>query len=192
MDNCDTKLANLSRQEIKRFWSRVDRRDPDECWPWLKRADKDGYGIISFQFVQLRTHRVAFFLSTNIQPLRMKVLHQCDNPPCCNPAHLFLGTPAQNMLDKCAKGRESKGAKHSASMNSDLRKGDLNGARLHIERMPRGEANGNAKFTPEIVRAIRRRYAAGGIYQHQLAKQYHVTQAVISQIVSGKTWRHIL
>lgn len=192
MANSDTKLANLSPQEIERFWSRVDRRGPKECWPWLHRVDKDGYGLLSFEFVRLRTHRIAFFLSTGIEPLCMRVLHECDNPPCCNPRHLFLGTADENMRDKCEKGRQSKGLKHSASMDATKRRGDRNGARLHIERMPRGEANANSKFTADVVRAIRQRYAAGGIYQHELARQYHVTQAVISQIVSGKTWRHLL
>src|SRR5690349_1291171 len=92
----------LSRFDTARFWSYVDRRGPNDCWPWLKGRDADGYGHFKADHRYLRAHKIAFFLSTGSWPLL--VLHDCDNPPCCNPSHLKSGTQLENMHDKIRKG----------------------------------------------------------------------------------------
>ncbi len=90
------------------------------------------------------------------------VLHKCDNPPCVNPAHLFLGTNRDNTHDAMAKGR-----------------------------MARGEANGSARLTRAEVIEIRRRYAAGGTTHRTLGVEYGVSRTTISYIVRRQCWRYV-
>ena len=89
------------------FWSRVDVRTPGECWPWRGATNSDGYGRHKIAGVTLNAHRVAWDITYPDQPLPDGVLacHRCDNPPCCNPTHLFPGTPADNTRDMIRKGR---------------------------------------------------------------------------------------
>lgn len=96
----------------------------------------------------------------------MCVLHRCDNPPCCNPAHLFLGTHADNVRDKVNKGRQSR---HSSP----------------------GEAAGLAKLTNEQVLEMRRLYAEEHIRQVDLAARFGVGQSAVSAILRRRTWSHI-
>jgi hypothetical protein len=93
-----------------RFWSKVSKGDPDDCWEWSACRLPGGYGRFSVSDgrpqVYQYAHRIAWEL-THGSPGPKQVLHRCDNPACCNPAHLFLGTQKDNMLDKVAKGRAS-------------------------------------------------------------------------------------
>jgi hypothetical protein len=88
-----------------RFWPKVDRRSPDECWPWKGAEHGNGYGGISVLGKSVPAHRVAYALANGEPPGEMFVLHRCDNPRCCNPDHLFLGDHAANMEDMVYKGR---------------------------------------------------------------------------------------
>jgi hypothetical protein len=88
-----------------RFWTRVDKSDPDGCWLWTGCTTAAGYGRLSWGSVLSSAHRVAYMLAVGpIQPGE-HILHRCDNPPCCNPAHLSAGTNRDNMLDAASKGR---------------------------------------------------------------------------------------
>jgi hypothetical protein len=107
----------------------VDVRGADECWPFLNARDRKGYGRVFHRGKVRWAHRVAWELANGPIPEGMWVLHSCDNPPCCNPAHLRLGTPADNAADRDARGRR---------------------------RPPRGEANGRAKLSAEDVVDLRR------------------------------------
>jgi hypothetical protein len=98
------RLRTLPVFDAARFWSKVDRRGPDECWPWLGHLDDGGYGRVGRgHFV---ASRVAWELHNEAQvPEGQRVLHSCDNPPCMNPAHLWAGTQKDNVQDAISKGR---------------------------------------------------------------------------------------
>lgn len=86
-----------------RFEAHVDKSG--DCWLWTGPRSASGYGRCSRGMKKHRAHRVAFALYVAEIPEGMHVLHRCDNPPCVNPAHLFLGTHIDNMRDMEAKGR---------------------------------------------------------------------------------------
>lgn len=95
---------------IEKFWSRVDKRGADECWPWKGSFDKDGYGQIwdGLAKKMKRAHTMSAELHLGERNGRL-VCHSCDNPSCSNPAHLFFGTQQDNMADKVSKNRHAKG-----------------------------------------------------------------------------------
>ena len=148
-----------------RFWEKVDRSGgPNSCWPWLAAKTKGGYGYFKTGSVMVGAHVFAYALLNGPGPNGLYTLHSCDNRPCCNPKHLFLGSHAQNQTDKLSKGRQSKGVGRPQSKLSD-----------------------------EIVRGIRSRYKPrdpvdGG---SALAAEFGVHPAVVSFVVNGKTWAHV-
>jgi len=158
-----------------RFDRKVDRNGgPNACWPWRGATDRKGYGVIGLgrrADGTRRVHQVAWLLAHGPVPDGLCVLHECDNPPCCNPAHLFLGTILDNNRDMFAKGR------HTWTTHPELR--------------ARGERHGRAKLTDDAVREIRTRYAAGGVTQRELATAYGVDQQVIWAIVHRRRWAHV-
>ena len=101
---------------------------PDACWPWTASTDDWGYGTLRYQGKVQKAHRLMWRDTRGPIPVGLLVLHRCDNPPFCNPAHLWLGTDADNAADKTAKGRGNQ---------------------------PKGEASGTAKLTWEQARAVR-------------------------------------
>lgn len=111
-----------------RFWAYVQRGETNECWEWTGSRDTAGYGRIRVGVTAYRAHRVALALSGREVPPHLFACHHCDNPPCCNPAHLFLGTVGENTRDMVRKGRKPS----------------------HV-----GVRNPRAKLTPEQVREIR-------------------------------------
>jgi len=132
-----------------------------------------------------RTHRVAWFLATGEIPA-MQVLHRCDNPPCVNVDHLFLGTHDDNMEDKRAKGR----AVHRDRSNLGPKvpaTGDRHGTHLYPE-LYRGERNGSARLTEADVIAIRE---AADVLYRDLAARYGITATAVGYIRRGETWQHV-
>lgn len=91
------------------MWEKVDKNGPNGCWVYSGASDRRGYGRPGTWKAGSRkriyAHRRSYELLVGPIPAGMLVLHRCDNPPCCNPAHLFLGTDLDNHLDKVAKGR---------------------------------------------------------------------------------------
>ena len=111
--------SDFSSAEVKRFWSHVDITTLFDCWPWKLSTMPKGYGQFQ-RFTRkpvpknLRwlTHRVAYTLHHGHCPDDICVCHSCDNPICCNPAHLFLGTKLVNNRDSVEKGRNQHGQRH--------------------------------------------------------------------------------
>lgn len=101
-------IPTLTDNQIARFWSKVNKRGSDGCWEWSACLQSKGYGYVNFNGRQLLSHRVAYFLSTDVQPGKLCVCHHCDNPKCCNPDHLFLGTISENNTDMFSKGRANR------------------------------------------------------------------------------------
>jgi len=101
-------------QRILKFWSKVAiTADDEKCWEWHGWKDKDGYGSIRPDpYSHTRTHRFSWMITYGNIPDGLQVLHKCDNPPCCNPKHLFLGTTQENTKDRDNKGRGIKGEGH--------------------------------------------------------------------------------
>ncbi len=138
---------------------------PSGCWIWQSTL-KNGYGIITIDKRAVYAHRLSWRLVNGIPPADMEVCHSCDVPRCVNPAHLFLGTHADNMGDALAKGR--------------------------IKNPPtkRGTAHGMVKLSDEQVIAIRKS-AADGHTHEAIGYAFGVTAANVSMISRRKTWRHI-
>lgn len=156
------------------FWSHVAKVE-GACWEW-QGAKCRAYGKFTSRTLggTFAAHRLAWVFTFGEVPNGLHVLHRCDNPPCCNPAHLFLGTQADNVSDMHAKGRGAKG--------------DRSGLRRHPESVLRGTHNPQAKLTEEAVAAIKSAPRSRGS-QHTLAVRYGVSDATISGILAGKTWQ---
>lgn len=95
---------------VERFWPKVEKPSGDGCWVWTGCRVKKGYGIVRLDRSErmASVHRVSWALHNGPIPDGLLVLHRCDNPPCVNPDHLFLGTHTDNMKDMVRKGRQSK------------------------------------------------------------------------------------
>jgi hypothetical protein len=148
-------------------WSaRVDRSGgPDACWPYTGSCDAAGYGSAKVDGKSVGTHRLAYQEANGPIPSDVFVLHRCDNPPCCNPTHLFAGDQQANMDDMTSKGR-GRTVAH------------------------RGEDNGYTTLTVADVRALRVAVQRGES-QRRVAQRFGVSQPTVSRIVRGKTWGHL-
>ena len=109
---CSTRCYHTSQLEprTERFWAKVNRLGPDDCWLWTgsRKGGKWGYGQLGSRDRRLApesAHRVSWEIHHGSIPDGMKVLHRCDNPPCVNPNHLFLGTLRDNTQDMLIKRR---------------------------------------------------------------------------------------
>lgn len=153
-----------------RLWRQVDRRGPDECWPWTASARITGYGVLGRggrRKEKVLAHRAAWEVTHGPIPDNGEhhgtvVMHICDNRLCCNPAHLKLGTQADNVRDMDAKGR-----------------------RMVVTRT--GEEHHMTKITEDDVRAIRASTERAGI----LAAHYGMDRHTITSIRKRKTWKHV-
>lgn len=113
------RMANLadglqrwtpSESDLARFWSKLPERKPGECWQWTGCRDGKGYGFFTMKSQYVAAHRFSYFMANGPFPLGLVVLHSCDNPVCCNPAHLSIGTPKDNTHDAMRKGRLMNGS----------------------------------------------------------------------------------
>ena len=152
----------------KRFWLKIDKKAPNECWEWKAGCFKNGYGAFGYNGKVVKAHRLAWELTYGPIPEGMFVLHHCDNPKCCNAKntkdHLYLGTQLDNMQDRDNKGRASRISKNN------------------------GENHGRAKLTKEQTNEIRR-LRNEGYKQQKLADMFGVSRRNIRSILNNKIWR---
>lgn len=151
----------MSVKDELRFWSKVNITSDNGCWEWKNYRDNFGYGTIWWKGKPRLAHRVAYEISNGDIDNNLLVCHRCDNPKCCNPDHLFLGTNKDNVIDRNKKGRQAR---------------------------PKGESNSQSKLTWEIAGEIRRRYQSGGVSQRSLASEYGVNQSQVYRIVNNLRW----
>ena len=164
---CSSQCAYAARRIDKtaRFWNYVDKSaGPDACWPWTRACTPSGYGHYEMLGRQDACHRFAYELTHGALPKGAYILHSCDNPPCCNPAHLSLGTALDNMRDALSRG--------------------------HRNNLPKGEHHCHHKLTANQVKEIRS-LRASGIAGSDLAAQYGVSQSTICDIIMRRTWDHL-
>lgn len=157
------KIPILTKELFDRFWSKIiNTGNIDDCWEWQAGTSAAGYGIFNVGETDYIATRVSYNLHYKKDPLELSVLHKCDNPKCCNPHHLFLGTKSDNMKDMVSKGRSNKGS----------------------------DVNTN-KLTEVQVKEIRLYYKKGEMNKSELARKYGVYHTNIASIVNNKTWKHI-
>lgn len=152
---------SLVISDVVYFWSKVDKSS--NCWIWTASKTNGRYGQFYAQGKRCLTHRYSWLIHNGDIPKGLCVCHTCDNPPCVNPKHLWLGTNADNMRDKIKKGRLRVGI---------------------------GERNGKSKLVTKQINSIRALYLKGYV-QTVLAKKYDVCQQTISHIVTRKFWKHV-
>lgn len=149
--------ANLA----KRFYARVNVGNESDCWEWSARRDPNGYGRIDIGGKPVLAHRIAFQLANGYEC--ENVCHSCDNPPCCNPAHLWPGNPKLNAEDRDRKGR------------------------LRLGPPLKGSTNPASRLTEEQARYI----LASSKTQRALAARFGVSQTAIGLIKRGINWPHL-
>lgn len=152
-----------------RFWHRCEKQSSG-CWSWTGGKTSSGYGTVSRDRATRLAHRMAWELAIGPIPVGKAVLHRCDNPPCINPSHLFLGTLSDNTQDMIRKGR------HVFTM--------------HPERHPHGEKHPLAKLTCSEARQIAD--LRGLMSAREIAAAYGVSQGSVTSIFAGRSWKHAL
>lgn len=154
----------------EKFWENVLVPDSDEeCWPWISSLTPRRYGRYPFrpfpssrEKCEFRAHRIVWFLTYGYIPHDLCVCHHCDNPSCCNPHHLFVGTSPENSYDRTRKMRQAWGEGHG----------------MHF-------------LTAKQVRKIRHIRATQGIPYTELGKMFKVNHTTICSIVRRKSWKHL-
>jgi hypothetical protein len=167
------KMIDFSVAQTERFWASVDVGG-DGCWEWQRKRNKDGYGTFTTPLPAVggktrrsewRANRVAYYLAVGVDPGEQLVCHHCNNEPCCNPGHLWLGTDNDNTQHKLEQGRQvlCSSEDHPAS-----------------------------KLTDAQVREMRKDIAqATRDHMYEYARKYDMTVSNIAAIVNRTTWLHL-
>jgi HNH endonuclease/CENP-B-like protein len=157
---------------IERFWAKVTIAD--SCWLWTGATTPFGYGVLSTgtwmyarRYQQILAHRASWILHYGPVPIGLQVLHHCDNPPCCRPDHLWIGTQKENMHDMIKKGRH------------------------FTQGLPQNRAGENpqAKLTGQQVAQIRR--LRGTHSERAIAKMFGIHRSTVNRITANKRWSYL-
>jgi hypothetical protein len=150
---------------LERFWSKVDcSGGPDACWPWTAAFDSWGYGQFRVDGKNVIASKFAFKIENELPP-GLNVLHKCDNPPCCNPGHLYAGTHKQNAADMVTRGRHAHGERGGLAKLTDLQ---VLEARLRFR--PKHPVHGCTA----------------------MAKEFGVSVQSLHLAITGKQWAHLV
>ncbi len=151
MNNINTK---------RDIWKRIDKKGENECWNYIGYL-RNGYGRIQINYRYYLAHRIVYEDIYGSIPDGMCICHSCNNPSCCNPKHLYMGTQTDNMKQMVNDGRTGK-----------------------------GEDAGGVKLTEKSVLEIRKLYFSGEYSQKKLGEIFRVTQSNISYVIN-KTWKYL-
>jgi hypothetical protein len=170
----------ITRPAAERFWSKVDKSGA--CWLWTTGRTGDGYGAFYVRRdgrdYLVRAHRFSYELAHGPIPEGAVVRHSCDTPLCVNPAHLLIGTVADNNADM-----------HERSRINPPR-GDAHWSRHNTTSVPRGERQPHARMTEDKVRDMRQRFADGAALR-DLVAEFGMSLTAVWQIVHRQRWRHV-
>lgn len=165
-------IPPLTENDLKRYWNKVKIGSKDECWPWIPSLKNNQHGRIGMggrKGQDFLAHRIGYFIGTGIDPIKGKLRHTCDYPPCQNPDHLIVGTQAENMVDMIQRGRK---------------------------RQVAGESHPRAKLTADQVTEIQRRYIKDrqtdknrNLGSFALAKEFGISITQVLTLVKGKQWK---
>ena len=147
------------------FWGKVRKGKSNECWEWTASKDSDGYGNgFASTGIAVKAHRLSWVIHNGPFTNNLLVLHKCDNPPCVNPKHLFLGTQRDNVYDCMNKMR-----------------------RAHLF----GETHGRSKLTAKEVEMIKHLHLKRNVPKKIISEWFGVTNTSICYIFNGKNWKHV-
>lgn len=158
---CSEASATRAAGRAVPFEDRLTRNDATGCLEWQGSRDRDGYGTLRAGRRDHKAHRVAYERAHGPVPAGRVVCHTCDNPPCCEPSHLFLGTVAENNADRQSKGRQARGVRSAW-----------------------------AKLTDHMVRQVRA-LVASGASQQAVADLFGIHQTTVSAIHRRRAWAHV-
>lgn len=211
-------IPTLTKSDLERFWAKVEVRGADDCWEWTAYRDANGYGKIGVAGKACLAHRLAYFIEYNIDPVNQFICHACDNPSCCNPAHLWPGTNRDNIQDASRKGRISRGEHRNTARLTEHDVRDIcRSTASHtclakrygvspptVGEIKRGKSwkhvpGLRVKCTTSHLRRNGKNATlteqdveeirASNESQRILARRYGVSQSNISKIRLGKTWK---
>lgn len=149
----------------ERFWAKVEKHGPDECWNWTgaRQGLRREYGAFTLNGVRMGAHRASWTMHNGPVPEGLEVCHKCDNGLCVNPAHLWLGTHLDNMMDKIGKNRHNN---------------------------PRGSNNTASKLVESDIPKILK-LREQGLSHRKISKHFGVSYTVIRLVLRGEIWKHV-
>ncbi len=214
-------IDKMTTADVFRLFSGIEVKSDDECWEWKRMRHTDGYGRINIKGFCHNAQRVSYSVRNGEIPDGLIVRHTCDNPPCCNPAHLLIGTNLDNVRDREERGRTARGDRSGLRVHPErAARGERSGSRLHPESRPRGEnhfsktkpwllargdANGSRKHPEKLKRGedsprakiteqdVRdiRLRHSNGETQQALSIAFGLGKSMVGYIVRKQNWKHV-